>query len=863
MEIRVILMATKKAHIDPTFKEFCVDKVAWGSFAVSGQKFEQKPTATFKAVAYDGVTIASKLWKASGEERILLCVHGYGSDGVSDFKNLIPGLLAKGTSVCTMDLRNHGESDCGEKAFTMWGVKEKFDVVATLWELDRSYNGAGKPIYVYGKDLGAAAALYANMRALPGNVKGFILEDPIEEAMVAMPYILKKATGKGEHEYNALEDYLNDTFRQDAVSSNSDALWRLCQRPALFLQSMKNDQFPKNWVSDLCTAYPKKSTLVSFPEAKLDGCYDSDAETFRNAVDTFFAENDSLVFDDEVHIAYPDKTMYEMLKMARDRLPNKAAYMFQGAPTTFDEMHEHILMIAAAFEAYGVKKGDTVTLCMPNIPQAIETLYALNRIGVTVSLIHPLSAEKEIVHYLTLSESKAVLVPDLFYDKVLAATEEIDRPIDIIVARMQDYLKFPLNVGFWATQGRKFTKYPLKGKGTAWKDYMKAGQGKAPSLVLYEEGRTAIILYSGGSTGAPKGILLSDKNFNALALQCAVAIDFDFFRDLRFLAAMPVFHGFGLGVGIHTILINGGCDVLIPTVNTKSYSEAMQKFHPNLIAGVPTLFKMLIESEYMKDADVSYLMGMFSGGDSIPVPLKREVDKWLKEHGASIQVREGYGLTETVTASCLTPRTKYKEGSIGVGYPDTTYKIVKPGTEEFLSAGEEGEIAIQGPSVMLGYKDQPEETAKTLVQHSNGEVWLHTGDLGHMDEENFVYFHQRMKRMIITSGYNVSPAQIEGAINELDYVDYCCVIGVQDDYKMQRIKAFVVLKDGVEGTDELKKQIVNECRKSVAGYALPREIEFRSELPKTLVGKVAFHALEEEENAKVAAAKKAAAEEKK
>ena len=863
MEIRVILMATKKAHIDPTFKEFCVDKVAWGSFAVSGQKFEQKPTATFKAVAYDGVTIASKLWKASGEERILLCVHGYGSDGVSDFKNLIPGLLAKGTSVCTMDLRNHGESDCGEKAFTMWGVKEKFDVVATLWELDRSYNGAGKPIYVYGKDLGAAAALYANMRALPGNVKGFILEDPIEEAMVAMPYILKKATGKCEHEYNALEDYLNDTFRQDAVSSNSDALWRLCQRPALFLQSMKNDQFPKNWVSDLCTAYPKKSTLVSFPEAKLDGCYDSDAETFRNAVDTFFAENDSLVFDDEVHIAYPDKTMYEMLKMARDRLPNKAAYMFQGAPTTFDEMHEHILMIAAAFEAHGVKKGDTVTLCMPNIPQAIETLYALNRIGVTVSLIHPVSAEKEIVHYLCLSESKAVLVPDLFYDKVLAATEEIDRPIDIIVARMQDYLKFPLNVGFWATQGRKFTKYPLKGKGTAWKDYMKAGQGKAPSLVPYEEGRTAIILYSGGSTGAPKGILLSDKNFNALALQCAVAIDFDFFRDLRFLAAMPVFHGFGLGVGIHTILINGGCDVLIPTVNTKSYSEAMQKFHPNLIAGVPTLFKMLIESEYMKDADVSYLMGMFSGGDSIPVPLKREVDKWLKEHGASIQVREGYGLTETVTASCLTPRTKYKEGSIGVGYPDTTYKIVKPGTEEFLSAGEEGEIAIQGPSVMLGYKDQPEETAKTLVQHSNGEVWLHTGDLGHMDEENFVYFHQRMKRMIITSGYNVSPAQIEGAINELDYVDYCCVIGVQDDYKMQRIKAFVVLKDGVEGTDELKKQIVNECRKSVAGYALPREIEFRSELPKTLVGKVAFHALEEEENAKVAAAKKAAAEEKK
>lgn len=851
-------MASTKTQVNQYFREFCSDKVEWGSLSVPGQKYEKKPDATFKAVAYDDVTLSAKLWRAPKEERILLCVHGYGSDGVTDFKAVIADFLESGTSICTMDLRNHGDSDQGKNAFTLWGVKEKFDVVSVLWELNKAYNGKQNPIYVYGKDLGATAALYSNMRALPGTVKGFIAEDPIEEAMVSMPYIFKKATGHGDKEYDSLEDYLNDTYRQDAVSNNSEALWRLTQRPALFLQSLKNDQFPVSWVTDLAAAYPKKSTLTVFPEATLDGCHEADSAGYFAAFQTFFAENDNTEYDDELHIAYPEKTMYEMFKAARDRLPNKPAYMFQGNPTTFDKMHENILAIAAAFQAHGLKEGDTVTLCMPNIPQAIETLYALNRIGVTVSLIHPLSAVKEIVHYLTLSESKAVLVPDLFYDKVLAASEQIDRDIDIVVARMQDYLKFPLNVGFWATQGRKFTKYPVKGKGTAWKDYLKAGVGKTTDVVPYDENRASVILYSGGSTGAPKGILLTDKNFNALALQCVAAIDFDFFRDLRFLAAMPVFHGFGLGVGIHTILINGGCDILLPTVNTKSYSEAMQKFHPNLIAGVPTLFKMLIESPDMKDADVSYLMGMFSGGDAIPVPLKREVDQYLKDHGANIQVREGYGLTETVTASCLTPRTKYKEGSIGVSYPDTTYRIVKPGTEEFLSAGEEGEIAIQGPSVMLGYKDQPEETAKTLWKHSNGEVWLHTGDLGHMDEENFVYFHQRLKRMIITSGYNVSPAQVEGAINELDYVDYSCVIGVQDDYKMQRIKAFVVLKEGVEGTEELKKDIVNACRASVAGYALPREIEFRTELPKTLVGKVAFHALEEEENAKIAAAKKAA-----
>ncbi len=856
-------MADKTNQVNRYFREFCSAKVEWGSLAVPGQKFEIKPDASFKAVAYDDVTLSANLWKAKQEERIVLCVHGYGSDGVTDYKDLIPSLLAEGSSVCVMDLRNHGQSDQDDKAFTLWSVKEKYDVLAVVWELNKAYNGAGKPIYILGKDMGATAALYANVRALPATVKGFVLEDPIEEPMISMPYIFKKATGHGDAEYKQLEDYLSETYRQDAYAANSPELWRLCQRPALFLQSLKNDMFPTSWVTDLASAYPKKTGLTAFPEAKLDGCFAADRDAYLSALRAFFAENDSAVYDDEVHIAYPEKTMYEMFKAATDRLPENPAYMFQGKSTTFRTMHDHILEIAAAFEAHGVTKGDTVTLCMPNIPQAIETLYALNRIGVTVSLIHPLSAEKEIVHYLTLSESKAVLVPDLFYEKVMNAVDSIDRDIDIIVARMQDYLSFPLNVGFWATQGRKFTKFPLKGKGTAWKDYMKAGKGHTTEVVPFEKEHCAVILYSGGSTGAPKGILLSDLNFNALALQCKVAIDFDFYRDLRFLAAMPVFHGFGLGVGIHTILVNNGCDVLIPTVNTKSYSEAMQKFHPNVIAGVPTLFKMLIESEYMKDADVSYLMGMFSGGDSIPVPLKRDVDKYLKEHGATIQVREGYGLTETVTASCLTPRTKYKEGSIGVGYPDTIYKIVKPGTEEFLAPGEEGEIAIQGPSVMLGYKDQPEETAKTMWVHENGELWLHTGDLGHMDEEDFVYFHQRMKRMIITSGYNVSPAQIEAAINELDYVDYSCVIGIPDPYKMQRIKAFVVLKDGVEGTEELKKQIVDECRKSVAGYALPRLIEFRDELPKTLVGKVAFHALEEEEEKKAAEAAKADGGEKK
>ena len=260
----------------------------------------------------------------------------------------------------------------------------------------------------------------------------------------------------------------------------------------------------------------------------------------------------------------------------------------------------------------------------------------------------------------------------------------------------------------------------------------------------------------------------------------------------------------------------------------------------------------LLRLPKMKNADLSCLKGVYSGGDSLSVELKKRFDQFLFDHHATIQVREGYGLTECVTASCLTPYHISREGSIGIPFPDTYYKIVEHGTQKEVPYGTEGEICLSGPTVMMGYLHHPEETAQTLQTHEDGLAWVHTGDLGYMDPDGFVYFRQRLKRMIVTSGYNVYPSQMENIFDAHELVQMSCVIGVPDKLKMQKVKAFVMLKPGVSANEETKDVLMTYIRKNVAKYALPYDIEFRAELPKTLVGKVAYRVLEEEENAKQA-----------
>ncbi|MGN0375781.1 MAG: AMP-binding protein [Butyrivibrio sp.] len=552
------------------------------------------------------------------------------------------------------------------------------------------------------------------------------------------------------------------------------------------------------------------------------------------------------------HLEYPDYSLYRLFENSANSHPDYISCNYFGNRITYGKLNKYIDECARAFIFLGVRKGDCVSICMPNTPEAVISFYALNKIGAVANMIHPLSAENEIKYFLNVSESRYAVVIDLAFNKInnIAGQTKLKKCITVSV---KDSMPFLLKTVYGLTKGRK-TILPQSPIVMKWKEFIREGRKYTPdidteSLQNHCPDRTAAILYSGGTTGYPKGIELTNLNFNALAMQsfeaCACLKEKD-----TVLAIMPVFHGFGLGICIHTVQYFGGTSIILPKFSAGNFHKLIRKYKPNIIAGVPTLYEAMLQNRKLNKYNLSFLKCVISGGDSLSVSLKNKVDEFLRNHGANIQIREGYGLTECVTGSCLTPEHSYREGSIGLPYPDTYYKIVTPGTEEQLDYGEEGEILISGPSVMKGYLKDEEETSKVLRMHSDGRIWLYTGDLGYMDNDGYVYFKQRLKRVIVSSGYNIYPQYIENVIDSHPDVLMSCVIGISHPYKIQVAKAFIVLRNGIVPGDNILQSIKAHCEQNLAGYSLPYEYEFRQELPKTLVGKVAFLKLEEEERQK-------------
>ncbi|WP_242840803.1 AMP-binding protein [Butyrivibrio proteoclasticus] len=567
------------------------------------------------------------------------------------------------------------------------------------------------------------------------------------------------------------------------------------------------------------------------------------------------------------HLDYPDISVYDLLKESADKHGDNISYNYFGTKATFKKFIEQIDECARAFKALGVNEGDRVSICMPNTPEALISFYALNKIGAISNMIHPLSAEREIKYYIDISESRFIVTIDLAFNKINHVAKDTCLEKAIVVS-VKDSMPLYMGVLFQVTKGRKI-KVEKSDIAISWKQFISGAAGYTGPLTSGEDdssfdnnsvvtigeknyrigNRVASILYSGGTTGYPKGIELTNLNFNALAMQSFEACACLHEKD-KVLSIMPVFHGFGLGICIHTVQYFGGTSIILPTFSAATFHKLLMKYKPNIIAGVPTLYEALLKNKHLEGYDLSFLKCVISGGDSLSVSLKGKVDAFLHEHGADIQVREGYGLTECVTGSCLTPEKYYREGSIGIPYPDTYYKIIKPDTTEELPYGEEGEIAISGPSVMKGYLKDKEETDKTLRVHEDGLTWLHTGDLGYMDEDGFIYFKQRLKRMIVSSGYNIYPQYIENTIDSHPDVLMSCVIGIPHEYKVEVAKAFIVLKNGVEKSSEELESIKQHCEKNLAKYSWPYAYEFRDELPKTLVGKIAYNELSKEEQLK-------------
>jgi len=532
-------------------------------------------------------------------------------------------------------------------------------------------------------------------------------------------------------------------------------------------------------------------------------------------------------------------TMYEYIKETADTYKDSAAFDFMGKTTSYGKFLKDVDRCAGALKSLGIKKGDRVTVALPNCPQAVVAFYAINKIGAVSNMIHPLSSENEIKFFINKSKSVLAITLDQFYPKFSAVRPDTCLKY-LVITRIADALPFPLSFIYPLINKQPEVSEPA----IKWTDFLKGS-------VTCDKADTgaqdiAVILYSGGTTGTTKGIQLTNYNFNALSKQI-IATNPMFCAGDKMLAVMPMFHGFGLGVSIHSMLTNGGRCLLVPRFTPKSYAQLIKKQRPNFIAGVPTLFEALTRQDVMKNCNLSCLKGVFSGGDSLSPELKAKFDGFLKSHRATVKIREGYGTTECVTASCLTPIHLAKTGSIGQPFPDTFYKIVKVGSTEAQPIGEDGEICIKGPTVMRGYMDNPEETALALKEHDDGHTWLHTGDLGYMDGDGFIYFKQRIKRMIVTSGYNVYPSQLESILDAHELVQMSCVIGLPDPLKIQKIKAFIMLKDGIQPSEEYRQLLFDYCKKNIAKYALPYDIEFRAELPKTLVGKVAYRVLEQEE----------------
>ncbi|PKL40423.1 MAG: hypothetical protein CVV44_02135 [Spirochaetae bacterium HGW-Spirochaetae-1] len=553
-------------------------------------------------------------------------------------------------------------------------------------------------------------------------------------------------------------------------------------------------------------------------------------------------------------VNFPKISMYESVALAVADFHDRIAYDFMGKKVTYLDFKKEIDQCANALAALGLKKGDRVTISMPTSPPGIICFYAVNKLGGVASMIHPLSTESEIEFYCRVSNSRFALTMDMWLNAFRPAARRAGVE-KVLICRMQDYLPKHLAKLYWLKAGRKNPPIPKDDPMIVdWKKWVMKTEHPLAMRASVDTNDLAVILYSGGTTGTPKGIMLSNYNFVSEGLMCANWVGMNpEYSDI--LAMLPIFHGFGLGVCVNTALSNGGKSILVPMFDADLAAKMMKK-KPNFIIGVPTLFEALSKSEKFNKSDLSSIFACFSGADTLSRVLKERFENIVERQGGKgVRLLEGYGLTEAVTAIMAMPVKEYREGSIGVPFPNMLAKIVKRGTNDEAAAGEEGEICVHGPAVMMGYLDLPEESEKVLKKHDDGLIWLHTGDIATMDEDGFFYFKLREKRMIKSSGMNVYPAQVEGHLARHEAVEECCVIGVPDMEQVEKVKAFVVLRKEfiAKAGPELEKDIISFCRKDLIKWSCPREVEFVDEIPKTKVGKIAFKELEEKEIEKLKA----------
>jgi long-chain acyl-CoA synthetase len=550
-------------------------------------------------------------------------------------------------------------------------------------------------------------------------------------------------------------------------------------------------------------------------------------------------------------LKYPNTSMYDEVRRAAEKYPEYVALNYFGNKYSYGRFIAEIDRAARAFISLGAKKGDTISVCAPNTPEALIAIYAISKIGCIANIFHPLSAPNEIRDYLNLGGSKLFVAIDIAWENIKPILHETNVGRTIIISAA-DSLPALSKLGYKLLDVRNLHKnlaqiFVKNKDAMPWNEFLGAGQYVVGDA--YEKMKSkdiAVIIYSGGTTGKSKGIALSNLALNSVAYQGK-----DFFSEVlhpgaTMLGIMPIFHGFGLGVGFHCILCWGANVAMFPRFDASKFDRILASTSPDFIVGVPTLYEAMLRNKKIRKMDLSYVKAVVSGGDSLSPQLKHEIDELLAKNGSHAKLIQGYGLAECLSVVCVEPLDQQRDRAIGIPLSDVYMKIVEPRTYLKKKVGEVGEIVVTGPNLMSGYVNNELETNEALQLHPDGRIWLHTGDMGYMDADGYFHFAQRIKRIIISSGYNIYPNEVEETIVKIPEVLLATVVGVDDKYRGQVAKAFVVLKENAKPSDAVRQKIMDQCRIDLAKYKWPRSIEFRKTLPKTKVGKVAYTELMKE-----------------
>ncbi|MDR4169878.1 long-chain-fatty-acid--CoA ligase [Bacillus nitratireducens] len=538
-------------------------------------------------------------------------------------------------------------------------------------------------------------------------------------------------------------------------------------------------------------------------------------------------------------ISYDIQPLHGYLEKMASRYPEKKALHFLGKDVTFSDFHDKVKKFANYLQRLGVEKGDRVAIMLPNCPQSVIGYYGTLLAGGIVVQTNPLYTERELEYQLHDSGAKVILCLDLVFPRV-TNVQKATRLEHIIVTRIADFLPFPKNLLYPFVQKKQTNLVVNVSESETihlWKSVERESNAGV-EVPCDPENDLALLQYTGGTTGFPKGVMLTHKNLVSNTLMGAHWLYNCKEGEEVILGVLPFFHVYGMTAVMNLSIMQGYKMVLIPKFDMKMVFEAIKKHKVTLFPGAPTIYIALLNSPLLKEYDISSIQACISGSAPLPVEVQEEF-----ERVTGGKLVEGYGLTESspVTHGNFLWE-KRVPGSIGVPWPDTESIIMSLETGEALPPGEIGEIVVKGPQIMKGYWNKPEETAAVLQ-----DGWLHTGDVGYMDEDGFFYVKDRKKDMIVASGFNVYPREVEEVLYECEKVQEVVTIGVPDPYRGETVKAFVVLKEGTECTEEELDQF---ARKYLAAYKVPKVYEFRSELPKTTVGKILRRVLIDEEKRK-------------